>query len=123
MLRSPLPPVAGTNEIGIPLKFAKTLNYPTPVTAFNVEKMRDLVTRGPENYPGACWVEEANGRRYDLGKMSEVKREAIAARLISDEGQMKVGRQLENGDTMLVNRQVRKKLKETSPYTLYILVQ
>ncbi|GMI13184.1 hypothetical protein TrLO_g9208 [Triparma laevis f. longispina] len=98
-------PYIGTNEIGIPLKFAKTLNYSTPVTAFNVEKMRDLVTRGPENYPGACWVEEANGRRYDLGKMSEVKREAIAARLISDEGQMKVGRQLENGDTMLVNRQ------------------
>ncbi|GMH57319.1 hypothetical protein TrST_g8289 [Triparma strigata] len=98
-------PYIGTNEIGIPLKFAKTLNFSTPVTAFNVEKMRELVSRGPENYPGACWVEEANGRRYDLGKMSEVKREAIAARLISDEGQMKVGRQLENGDTMLVNRQ------------------
>ncbi len=104
-------PYIGTNEIGIPLKFAKTLTYPTPVTPFNVEKMRNLVTRGPENYPGAVWVEEANGRRFDLGKMSEMKREAVAARLLSRDGQMKVGRQLENGDTMLVNRQVRFAIK------------
>lgn len=104
-------PYIGTNEIGIPLKFAKTLNFPTPVTAFNVERMRELVTRGPSDYPGACWVEDGSGRRLDLGRMSRVKREAVAARLTSDGGQMKVGRQLQNGDTMLVNRQVRSKAR------------
>jgi len=97
----------GTNEIGIPVKFARTLTYPTPVTAFNVEKMRNLVIRGAKNYPGAVWVEEGHtGRKIDLGKTSEVKREALAARLLSGEGQWIVGRQLENGDTVLMNRQV-----------------
>ena len=102
-------PYIGTNEIGIPVKFAKTLNFPTPVTAFNVEKMRELVIRGSNQYPGANWVEEADGRRYELKRMPEEKREALAARLLGNGigGQMKVGRQLENGDTMLVNRQVR----------------
>ncbi|GMI37247.1 hypothetical protein TrRE_jg13388, partial [Triparma retinervis] len=100
-------PYIGTNEIGIPVKFARTLNFPTPVTPFNVEKMRELVIRGANSYPGANWVEEADGRRYELKRMPEEKREALAARLLGNGqgGQMKVGRQLENGDTMLVNRQ------------------
>ena len=107
-------PYIGTNEIGVPLKFARTLDYPTPVTSHNVEKMRSLVTRGAHEYPGANWVEDGRGVRYSLGKMSEAKREAVAARLLSSEhGQMKVGRQLEDGDSMLVNRQVRNR-QETS---------
>jgi DNA-directed RNA polymerase I subunit RPA1 len=100
-------PYIGTNEIGVPLKFAKTLDYSTPVTQHNIEKMRNLVCRGPDNYPGANWIEDGRGVRYNLGKMSEVKREAMSQRLLSHEhGQMKVGRQLEDGDSMLVNRQV-----------------
>jgi len=99
-------PYVGTNEIGIPVVFAKKLTYPVPVTSRNVDEMRKLVVRGPENYPGAVWVEESNGRRYDLTNMNELRREALAARLISEDGQMKVGRQLQTGDMMLMNRQV-----------------
>jgi len=107
----------GTNEIGIPLVFAKKLTYPVPVSLHNVEEMRKLVIRGPDNYPGAVWVEEGGGKnsmtggsiyRYDLFKMSELRREALAARLVSEDGQMRVGRQLQTGDMMLMNRQVRK---------------
>jgi DNA-directed RNA polymerase I subunit RPA1 len=99
-------PYIGTNEIGIPLYFAKVLTYPTPVTSLNVTEMRNLVIRGPRNYPGASWVELPNGQRLELDKMQQQKREALAARLLSSNGIVKVGRQLRNGDMVLMNRQV-----------------
>jgi hypothetical protein len=42
----------GTNEIGIPVHFAKSLHYPTPVNNWNVKYLRTLVQRGPFQYPG-----------------------------------------------------------------------
>jgi DNA-directed RNA polymerase I subunit RPA1 len=42
----------GTNEIGIPVHFAKSLHYPTPVNSWNVKYLRTLVQRGPFQYPG-----------------------------------------------------------------------
>ena len=42
----------GVNEIGIPVKFAKTLHYPTPVNEINAKHLRMLVERGPHQYPG-----------------------------------------------------------------------
>jgi DNA-directed RNA polymerase I subunit RPA1 len=45
-------PFIGSNEIGIPVMFAKELHYPTPVTSYNVKLMRQLVENGPHNYPG-----------------------------------------------------------------------
>ena len=103
-------PYVGTNEIGIPLFFAKTLTYPTPVTGLNAVQMRELVVRGPDDYPGACWVEFPDGRRVNLGKMDRSKREGVAARLLTHLKQggrpAMVGRQLRNGDLVLVNRQV-----------------
>jgi DNA-directed RNA polymerase I subunit RPA1 len=101
-------PYIGTNEIGLPLHFAKTLTFPTPVTSLNIGEMSELVRRGPENYPGACWVEFPNGSRVDLGRMKERGRNAVAARLLSSGsgvGVVKVGRQLRDGDMVLMNRQ------------------
>ena len=106
-------PYIGTNEIGLPLHFARTLTFPTPVTGLNVAEMRELVRRGPAEYPGAVWVEFPNGQRVDLSKMKERGRNAIAARLLSSGGSsggmgiVKVGRQLRDGDMVLMNRQVR----------------
>jgi DNA-directed RNA polymerase I subunit RPA1 len=45
-------PYIGTNEIGLPVLFAKTLHYPTPVNNWNLKHMRKLVENGPEEYPG-----------------------------------------------------------------------
>jgi DNA-directed RNA polymerase I subunit RPA1 len=42
----------GTNEVGIPVRFAKELHYPMPVNDFNLSYLRKLVERGPESYPG-----------------------------------------------------------------------
>ena len=104
-------PYIGTNEIGLPLFFAKTLTFPTPVTSLNLAEMQKLVRRGPSEYPGAVWVEFPNGQRIDLSKMKERGRDAIAARLLSTSsssgvGVVKVGRQLRDGDMVLMNRQV-----------------
>ena len=46
-------PYMGTNEVGIPVKFAKELHYPTPVATWNIKLMRELVERGPHQYPGS----------------------------------------------------------------------
>jgi DNA-directed RNA polymerase I subunit RPA1 len=104
-------PYVGSNEIGIPLVFAKTLTYPTPVSDLNVQELRELVNRGPHNYPGASWVQFPDGRRVELSKMGRTKREAISARLLAllnkSGPPVTVGRQLRTGDMMLVNRQVR----------------
>jgi DNA-directed RNA polymerase I subunit RPA1 len=103
-------PYIGTNEIGIPLYFAKTLTYPTPVNDMNIAEMRLLVERGVDEYPGARFVEFPGGRRVDLSKMDRHKRQAVAARLLTHVKKTNVpamvGRQLKNGDMMLVNRQV-----------------
>jgi DNA-directed RNA polymerase I subunit RPA1 len=45
-------PYLGTNEIGIPIRFAKELYYPVPVNDWNVKYLRKLVERGPDQYPG-----------------------------------------------------------------------
>ena len=104
-------PYIGTNEIGVPRYFATVLTYPTPVTDLNIKEMRELVTRGPDQYPGARWV-EIQGKRIELSKMRNVsRREAIAAQLLTHlkkGGQPAiVGRQLRDGDYVLMNRQVR----------------
>jgi len=45
-------PNLGTNEIGIPLHFAKALHYPTPVNSWNAKHLMQLVINGPHEYPG-----------------------------------------------------------------------
>ena len=47
-------PYIGTNEVGLPLVFAKALHYPTPVNAWNVKHLRQLVENGADAYPGEC---------------------------------------------------------------------
>lgn len=45
-------PFLGMNEIGIPVRFARELHYPTPVTSWNIKLLRQMVENGPEVYPG-----------------------------------------------------------------------
>ena len=102
-------PYVGTNEIGLPKYFAEVLTYPTPVTTLNCNELRKLVERGPHQYPAARWVEVAGQRRVDLSKMSAHQRQAVAAQLLKGVKGGKpvtVGRQLRDGDYVLMNRQV-----------------
>eukprot|EP01039_Chlorochromonas_danica_P006231 gene6231-6870_t len=97
-------PYMGSNEIGIPVHFAKNLTYPTPVNSWNVKYLRTLVERGPDQYPGANSMELSDGRIIKLDKLSAMERAGKAKLLLSDPG-IKVYRHLVDGDVLLVNRQ------------------
>jgi len=45
-------PYLGTDEVGLPVRFAKSLHYPMAVTHWNAAHMRKLVENGPDVYPG-----------------------------------------------------------------------
>ena len=53
-------------QVGIPRAIAANLTYPEIVTAFNIERMQQLVARGPNCYPGAKYIIRDNGSRVDL---------------------------------------------------------
>ncbi|KZO96375.1 beta and beta-prime subunits of DNA dependent RNA-polymerase [Calocera viscosa TUFC12733] len=109
-----------TSEIGIPPVFARKLTFAEPVTAYNVQELRQLVMNGPRNYPGATMVEYEDGSHQSLHTMNEQQRLAIAnqlltpmpARGVEHQGMMRQGwvnkkvyRHLRNGDMLLLNRQ------------------
>ena len=96
-------PYIGTSEIGLPVYFCQTLTYAVPVTEFNLQHLRRLVERGPDRYPAARWV-DIMGRRIDLSRMDEHERKGVAARLMVGKDAV-VGRQLRDGDYVLMNRQ------------------
>ena len=107
-------PYIGSSEIGVPLRFAKKLTYPQPVTPWNVAEMRQLVINGPDIHPGANFVENEHGILIDLGKRTKDQRVAISKTLLtrssSAEGLAKhtvkrVWRHLITGDVVLMNRQ------------------
>ncbi|KAH9256840.1 hypothetical protein BASA81_004953 [Batrachochytrium salamandrivorans] len=74
-------PMIGTDEIGVPLKFAKILTYAEPVTEFNVKELAQLVINGPDSHPGACYIEDSAGRLIDLKRRNDLQRQELAARL------------------------------------------
>lgn len=101
-----------TNEIGIPLVFAKKLTYPEPVTDYNYMKLKQAVINGPDVYPGAAAVENEVGQIVNLKFKSTAERLAIANMLLSPSTwkmkrsrNKKVYRHLVSGDVVLMNRQ------------------
>ncbi|KAF3284372.1 hypothetical protein TWF970_011583 [Orbilia oligospora] len=99
-----------TNEIGVPLVFAKKLTYPEPVTPHNVDVMRQAVMNGPNIWPGATHIENENGRLQRL-PLSAESRKALANQLLTPSEatlksfNKKVYRHLRNGDMVIMNRQ------------------
>lgn len=99
-------PYIGTNEIGIPLRFANTLTFPESVSQHNKDELRQLIVNGSKNYPGANYVEDtATDTKYDLSRMDAHRRTVLADKLLNGEKIVIVGRHLKNGDMLLVNRQ------------------
>ncbi|KAI5304381.1 hypothetical protein KEM56_006555 [Ascosphaera pollenicola] len=101
-----------TNEIGIPLVFAKKLTYPEPVTDHNYYKLKQAVINGPDIYPGASAVENELGQVINLKFKTADERVAIANMLLSPSTwkmkrsrNKKVYRHLATGDVVLMNRQ------------------
>ena len=103
-------PYIDTDEVGVPLRFARELCYPEPVTANNVKELRQLVVNGRDMYPGACYIENDKGFFIDLKFKNRGQREALAKMLMTKDNSgnvrmKRVWRNLLEGDILLVNRQ------------------
>jgi DNA-directed RNA polymerase I subunit RPA1 len=101
-----------TNEIGVPLVFAKKLTYTEPVTSHNFMELKQAVINGPSKYPGAMAIEDENGRVTNLKFKSPEQRLALAKSLLTPSNpslkgsrNKKVDRHLQSGDVVIMNRQ------------------
>ena len=101
-----------TNEIGVPMVFAKKLTYPEPVTAHNYDELAKAVVNGPDKYPGAAAVENEKGLVMNLKFKNLEARQAIAKQLMTNtnpgakgDQTKKVYRHLRSGDVVIMNRQ------------------
>jgi DNA-directed RNA polymerase subunit A' len=93
-------PNLSINEVGVPVEVAKILTIPEKVTPWNIDELRELVIRGPYEYPGANYIIRSDGRRIDLRYVKDRKAvaEALAPGYI-------VERHIRDGDVVLFNRQ------------------
>jgi len=101
-----------TNEIGVPLVFARKLTYPEPVTSHNFEELSKAVINGMDKYPGAAAIENENGQVMSLKRKTLDQRKALAKQLLTStvpgtkgENGKKVYRHLQTGDVVVMNRQ------------------
>ena len=101
-----------TNEIGVPLVFAKKLTYPEPVTSHNFYELKEAVLNGVGKWPGAAAIENENGQVINLRTKNAEERQALANQLLAPSNtsvtsarNKKVHRHLNNGDIVLMNRQ------------------
>jgi DNA-directed RNA polymerase subunit A' len=88
------------NEVGVPIALASRLTVPEKVTEWNLEKMKQLILNGPDQYPGALYIVRTDGRRIRLEFVPE--RESIAESL---QPAFVVERHIKDGDIVLFNRQ------------------
>jgi DNA-directed RNA polymerase subunit A' len=93
-------PNLNMNEVGVPEQVARILTIPQRVTEWNLEKMKELVIRGPDRHPGANYLIRTDGRRVDLRFVKD-------RTIIGDtmEPGFIVERHLDDGDIVLFNRQ------------------
>ncbi|KAL8274560.1 hypothetical protein Esti_001526 [Eimeria stiedai] len=84
--------------VGVPKSIAMTLTYPEFVTHLNINKLKELVKRGPLEWPGAKYVIREDGTRFDL-------RHAKKGGEVALEVGYRVERHMQDGDYVLFNRQ------------------
>lgn len=100
-----------TNEIGVPLVFARKLTFPEPVREGNLAQMQRLVINGMDKYPGAAAIENENGQVMSLRRKTLEQRQALAKQLSTPgtnakgDNPKKVYRHLMTGDMVIMNRQ------------------
>ncbi|MDO8555886.1 MAG: DNA-directed RNA polymerase subunit A' [Nanoarchaeota archaeon] len=92
-------PTIRFNEVGIPQRVALELTIPERVNEWNVEHLKTLIKRGPDNYPGANYVVRPDGKKKQI---TEETKEKIIEELVPG---LIVERHLIDGDVALFNRQ------------------
>ena len=91
-------PNLSLDEVGVPRSIARTLTYPENVTPYNINKLKELVRKGPNEHPGAKYVIRDTGERIDL-------RHHKRAGEIQLQWGWKVERHIVDGDYIIFNRQ------------------
>ncbi|KAJ3017197.1 UNVERIFIED_CONTAM: DNA-directed RNA polymerase II subunit rpb1 [Siphonaria sp. JEL0065] len=86
------------DQVGVPRSIARNLTFPETVTPFNIDRLRDAVSNGPTEHPGAKYVIRDNGDRIDL-------RYSKSGGDIQLQFGYKVERHLIDDDLIIFNRQ------------------
>jgi len=98
-------PLLSINEVGVPDKAARELTVPVHVNEHNIEKLKEMIARGPEPsesevyLPGVNYVIRADGRRIRVTQRNAAE---VSENIEVD---YTVERQLMDGDVVLFNRQ------------------
>jgi len=92
-------PLLSINEVGVPQTAAMELTIPIRINSYNMEKVKEMIARGPDNYPGVNYIIRPDGHRI---KVTENNVENVLERI-------EIGyiaeRHLMDGDIVLFNRQ------------------
>jgi DNA-directed RNA polymerase II subunit RPB1 len=101
-------PNLGLNELGVPIKIAMNLTFPEVVTAYNIDKLTELVRNGSNEYPGANYIIL---NKYNKGTSDSLNKELtkIDLKYFKKSVKLSIGdiveRHLMDGDPVLFNRQ------------------
>ncbi|NYZ75964.1 DNA-directed RNA polymerase subunit A' [Candidatus Micrarchaeota archaeon] len=90
-------PNISINDVGVPLQIAEELTVPVKVTEWNIEECKKMIMRS--EYPLTNYVIRPDGKRK---KVTDKSREELSTTL---EVGCIIERQLQNGDTVIFNRQ------------------
>jgi len=93
-------PNLDVSEVGVPTDVAKKLTIPETVSAWNVERLKQLILNGPNNYPGANYIIRPDGVKIRLDYVTD--RQPVADSLAP--GYI-VERHLSDSDIVMFNRQ------------------
>ena len=96
-------PYLATYEIGIPQFMAKIITFPEHVAQFNSERLKQMIIKGANTYPGANMIEDNKGQRIILEHLGIEERKGLA--YILETGSKVVYRHMMKGDILMVNRQ------------------
>ncbi|ANQ08782.1 DNA-directed RNA polymerase subunit [Plasmodium coatneyi] len=98
-----------TNQIGVPLEFAKKLTMDECITENNLDYVKRLILNGPDIYPGALSYRDARGNVFKLPNEYE-KRENFVKQLEKmdlkkQSATIVLHRHARDGDIVIMNRQ------------------
>ncbi|MGQ0376342.1 MAG: DNA-directed RNA polymerase subunit A' [Nitrososphaerota archaeon] len=88
------------SEVGVPESVAMKLTIPEIVTEWNIEKLRELIVNGPNQFPGVNYIVRPDGVKIRLDFVEDRKTIADSIEI----GYL-VERHLSDGDIVMFNRQ------------------
>ena len=97
-------PNISIDELGVPERIAMNLTMPEVVNRFTIERLKAMVSNGPEKYPGVKFVKKINevSRTIRLKSLTPEELKSMSESLV--DGDI-VERHLLDGDVVLFNRQ------------------